>query len=79
MALAVLASALGVIYSKHLARHLFAEFQGLARERDALDIEWGRLLLEQSTWGTPARVEHLARSRLHLVVPSPEDIVTLRP
>ncbi len=79
LALAVLASALGVIYSTHASRHLFAELQGLFHERDALNIEWERLLLEQSTWGAPSRVERLARDKLHMVVPAPENIIVLQP
>ncbi len=79
LAAAALASALGVVYSKHLARQRFAELQGLYRERDALDVEWGRLLLEQSTWGALSRVERLAKSQLHMVYPAPQDMVVLKP
>ena len=58
--LAVLASALGVVHGKQQARNRFNELQKLTTHRDDLDIEWGQLQLEQSTWGTHARVERVA-------------------
>lgn len=72
--LALLLSALGVVYARHEARKLFAELQTLAQERDELDIEWGRLRIEQSTWATHARVERMARERLDMRVPGPADV-----
>jgi cell division protein FtsL len=61
--------ALGLVTSQHKARKLFAELereQELARQ---LDVEWGQLQLEQSTWAMHARVEKIARDRLHMSVP----------
>ncbi|MBK5102666.1 MAG: cell division protein FtsL [Burkholderiales bacterium] len=63
------ACALGLVTSQHKARKLFAELereQELARQ---LDVEWGQLQLEQSTWAMHARVEKIARDRLHMSVP----------
>lgn len=65
----ILASAIGVVYSKHLSRSLFVESRKLQATIDALDIDWGRLQLEQSTWGTHARVEKLASEKLGMFVP----------
>ncbi len=79
LALAVVASALGVVYTSHLARRLYGELVRLERARDALEVEWGRLQLEQSTWATHARIERLARERLHMRMPRPEEIVVVRP
>ena len=56
----VLASALGVVYGKQEARNRFSELQKLTTARDDLDIEWGQLQLEQSTWATQGRVERVA-------------------
>ena len=50
--------------AKHEARNRFNELQQLTRERDELDIEWGQLQLEQSTWATHGRVESVARDDL---------------
>lgn len=73
------ASALGVVHTRHEARKAFIELQDLYAQRDALDIDWDRLLIEQSTWATHARIEQLARERLEMRVPDPAEIVILRP
>jgi cell division protein FtsL len=77
--LAVLASALGVIYAKHEARIRFYELQKLTRERDDLDIEWGQLQLEQSTWATHGRVEQVARDDLHMTIPQAGELRLVQP
>jgi len=79
LTLMVLASALGLVYSKHQSRKLFVHLQALQMNRDELNIEWGRLLLEQSTLATPARVERIARERLGMRPPTPETIVIVAP
>jgi cell division protein FtsL len=79
LGLAVFATALEVVYLKHATRRLFGDLQGLERERDALNVEWGQLQLEQSTWATHGRVETVARERLGLQVPPPESIVLVTP
>jgi cell division protein FtsL len=76
---AVLASALGVIYAKHEARTRFYELQRLTKERDDLDIQWGQLQLEQSTWATNGRVENVARDDLHMVIPQAGDLRIVQP
>ena len=67
---AVLASALGVVYGKQEARNRFSELQKLTTVRDDLDIEWGQLQLEQSTWATHGRVEQVAHDDLRMVTPA---------
>lgn len=76
---AALASAVLVIYAEHRNRRLFAELQRLQTARDELNIEWGRLQLEQSTWVAHGRVEELARERLHMRLPSAETTLIIRP
>nr|VFJ91458.1 MAG: cell division protein FtsL [Candidatus Kentron sp. H]VFJ91925.1 MAG: cell division protein FtsL [Candidatus Kentron sp. H]VFJ99772.1 MAG: cell division protein FtsL [Candidatus Kentron sp. H] len=76
---AILASAVGVIYIKHLNRTLFIELQQLEQERDAMDVEWGKLALEQSTWATHDRIERVAREQLHLTVPNLDAVVLVMP
>jgi cell division protein FtsL len=79
LSLAVFASALGVVYVKHTSRKLFGDLQALERGRDALNVEWGQLQLEQSTWATHGRVESAARERLHMQVPAADAIVLVTP
>jgi len=76
--LMVMATALGVVYGKHQSRRLFVELQALNAGRDALDIEWGRLQLEQSTLATPIRIENMARQRLGMFVPAADRIKIIR-
>ncbi|MDN5869803.1 MAG: cell division protein FtsL [Nitrococcus sp.] len=73
----VVASGVGVIYSKHKSRRLFVELQALQRERDQLNIEWGRLQLEQGAWATHGRIERIARERLEMRMPTQSDVVIL--
>jgi len=72
--LLILASALGVVYVKHINRMLFVEWQALKAERDTMDIEWGRLQLELSTWAAPSRVESIARTQLNMKIPKADSI-----
>ena len=61
--------ALGVVTSQHRARKLFQELEGEQERARQLDIEYGQLQLEMSTWATHPRIEKIARERLHMVVP----------
>ena len=69
LGLVATASALAVVYSQHRSRALFVELQRLDQEQADLDTEWGRLELEQSTWATQGRIEHLAREKLNMRLP----------
>jgi len=57
---------------------LFAELQTVTRERDALNTEWGQLLLEQGAWSEQRRVEETARARLGMALPAGEQVVVVR-
>ena len=72
--LAVLASAVGVVWSKQQSRNQFVELQRLEKERDQLDTEWGQLRLEQSTWVTYGHIEKVARDDLRMVIPDPNQV-----
>jgi cell division protein FtsL len=72
--LAVLASAAGAIYCKHRARELFVHLERLNAGRDELEAEWGRLQIEQSYWSTYAYVENVANTRLHMRIPTSNDV-----
>ncbi|WP_438970187.1 cell division protein FtsL [Methylophaga sp.] len=79
MIVMVIFSAVAVIYTKHLSRNEFIQLQQLEKKRDLLNEEWGRLLLEQSTWGSPSRVEQQASSRLEMRVPQTDRTVVIKP
>ena len=79
LALGLVVTAIGVVSAKHEARSLFIQLQGLNGERDALEIEWGQLKLEQSAWATHGRVEQTARVGLRMVIPRPNDVRIVKP
>jgi cell division protein FtsL len=76
---ALLGAAIAVVWSKHVERSLFIELQGLNAQRDALDIEWGQLKLEQSAWAMHGRVEQTARMNLKMIVPRPDEVRIVKP
>ena len=71
LGLILLGSALTVIYIRHLNRTVFVEQQAVHHQRDELNIEWSKLLLEQATWSV-LRIENKARKELQLKVPTLE-------
>jgi cell division protein FtsL len=76
--LVLLGCAISVVSARHKARDLFVELQKEETGSRDLDIEWGRLLLEQSTWAMHTRVEVVARNQLQMSVPDPSSIYLLR-
>ena len=79
LALGLAATGIGVVFTKHEARDLFIQLQGLNGERDALEIEWGQLKLEQSAWATHGRVDQTARVGLRMVIPRPDEVRIVKP
>jgi cell division protein FtsL len=77
--LGVLASAVQVIYARNKARDVFVHLEKLNAERDSLDIEWGRLQLEQSYWSSNAFVERVANAKLQMNLPQTRDVRIVRP
>lgn len=70
-------SAFAVIYTKHESRKLFIELEQLTTERDELNIEWGQLQIEQSTWATHGRIEQVASEKLSLVRPEATEVFVI--
>ena len=77
--LLVVATAVGIVYSRHQGRELFIELEMLGNERDRMDVEWGQLQLEQSTLTTQGKVERAARDQLGMVTLSAGNMVIVRP
>ncbi len=75
---AVVASALGVVWTRHESRVLFVQLTALQNQRDDLNIEYGRLELEQATYAEPRRIDDEARQKLGMIEPHPQDIRLLR-
>ena len=66
---AVVICALSVVTSQHKARKLYIELQKEKEHAQQMEVEWGQLQLEQSTWATPARVEIVATRQLQMHLP----------
>ena len=74
---ATLASATGVVFARQKHRQLFIELTRLERERDDVNIEFGRLQLEQATWAETNRIEQIATGKLGMVFPVSKDVVVV--
>lgn len=76
---AVLSSAIAVVHARHLHRQAYIALSGLEQDRDDLNIEFGRLQLEQATWAEANRIEQVAGTRIGMKYPTEDDIVVLQP
>ncbi|HEY5263725.1 MAG TPA: cell division protein FtsL [Steroidobacteraceae bacterium] len=76
---AVLGTAVQVIYARHQARDMFVHLEKLNAERDNLEMDWGRLQLEQSYWSSHAFVERVADTKLQMSLPQMRDVRIVRP
>ena len=77
--LAVLLSAIGVSYSAHWNRQLLNSLYAELSVRDKAQAEWGRLILEQSTWTAHSRIEALASEQLKMRIPSAAEVRMVAP
>jgi cell division protein FtsL len=75
---AVCGSALGVIYTTYTSRHLLNALQQQEKERNDLQVEWGQLLLEQSSIVAQGKVEELAVAELNMEVPDMNKVVVFK-
>ena len=70
----LLLCALGLVTSQHKSRKLFTELEREQERSRALEVEFGQLQLEASTWGLHARVEKIASATLGLRAPDPRRV-----
>ncbi len=75
----LLASSLALVSSQHRARKLYVELQKQQELAKQLEVEWGQLQLEQSTWAMHGRVEKIATQKLNMRVPLPARIQIVQP
>jgi len=78
LTLALVAAALSVVSARHQARKLFVMLQSEQAHARDLEVEWGQLQLEISTWLMHNRVEEVARGRLHMMIPQAGRIYVLQ-
>jgi cell division protein FtsL len=76
---ATVVCALGAVASQHEARKLFHELEREQERMRQLEVEWGQLQLEQSTWAAHGRIERIARERLRMQAPVPGQMIAVEP
>lgn len=75
--LTLLFSALSVIYVTNMTRGLNAAFQKMLIERRQIELQWGQLISEKSTWTMPLKVEEVAAQQFDMVMPDHDSTVTV--
>lgn len=73
------ASALGVVYTRHQSRQLSVQLGQLEAERDNAMAEWSRLQLEQAWRADAGQIEAVARRELDMRSPEDTRIMVIRP
>jgi cell division protein FtsL len=69
LALLILASTFAVIRTTHACRALYARLQEVESVQWYLQEDYGRLMLEHSTWASHHRVEKVAEEELGMQAP----------
>ena len=73
----LIACALALVTAQHKACKLFIELTKEQEFEKQLEVEWGQLQLEQSTWATHARIEKIATKALGMHVPEAAKVRTV--
>jgi cell division protein FtsL len=74
----VIGCAFGVVYARQESRRLFTEYNELAKERDHLNYEFGRLELERATKAEINGIEKIARGDLGMISPGAANTVVIK-
>ena len=75
--LMILLSAIAVVYVTNQTRNAYHELQRSQNHQHELNIQYGQLELEKGTWGTQARIERVAETKLHMQVPSVRSVIVV--
>jgi len=76
--LVLVVCALGLVTSQYKARTLFSALDQAQRRERQLDVVYGQLQLEASTWGQHTRVIEIATGTLGMHVPDPRQVIVLK-
>ena len=79
LTLVLVASAIGVVHSRHQHRLAFAELSRLERVRDELNIDFDRLQIEIAPLADIARIAQQAMRQLDMRFPEAADVVVVKP
>lgn len=75
----VVVTAMAVVLAHHHHRQAFIALIAAERERDALNVEFGRLQIEQATWSETNRIEQIAVEKLGMKFPEGNEVVVVQP
>ncbi len=78
LVIACVVTAIGVVEARHQHRQLFVQLSKLTHARDELNVDFGRLQLEQATWAENNRIEQIARGKLGMVSPGVTETVVIK-
>jgi len=76
---AVAATSVSIIQTSHHCRQMYAQLQQMQSSQWDMQEQWGRLLLEQSTWAAHHRVEQIARKQLGMQLPDITELQVVLP
>lgn len=75
---ALLVSSFSIVYIKDLNRRLFIQYQDLQQVNSDINVNYSKLLLEESAWSTQSRIQSIAENQLNMEVPSSNNIIMLK-
>ena len=78
LVLALGASAFFVSFSSHQTRELYRSLYMIQKQKDDLDYEYQKLILERGAFADYSRVTNLAKRRLNMRSPLAKELVVLR-
>ena len=73
----LIASCMALVLVRYESRVAYAELHQLDTERDDLNVEYGRLLLERATWSMHDHVAQAAGERLSMKKPERDSVLTV--
>lgn len=76
--LLVIASALSVVYLRHLERDYYSQVQATQIKMNQAKMEHGQLLLEKTMWTSPKRIQAKAQSMLDMEQATPKAVIIIR-
>ena len=74
----VLVSGMSVVHATFKNRYALHELQQLRSEHNQLDVQWGQLLIEQSTFGLEGRIGRKAEEELGMKLPDWSGVIMVK-
>ncbi|GAB3050104.1 cell division protein FtsL [Acinetobacter apis] len=77
MVVLIFISATMVVFEVYEYRHDYRQMTTYLREQDDLNAEWGRLLIEQQTFGSTSQIGTRAVTQLRMFSPPTSDTIVI--